>query len=101
MFQMVIKYTNIYHSKALHNLPKFGIFGLKTNHLATLVPMMLFVFAFYFFSLSSKPCPGNQLGLIAKLQQMFYCVGTRVARFFLVHDTKTGKMYQMNTNCTK
>jgi hypothetical protein len=23
----------------------------------------------------------------------------RVARFFLVHDTKTGKMYQMNTNC--
>jgi hypothetical protein len=33
---MVIKYTNIYHSKALQNLPKFGIFGLKTNHLATL-----------------------------------------------------------------
>jgi hypothetical protein len=25
----------------------------------------------------------------------------RVARFFLVHGTKTGKMYQMNTNCTK
>jgi hypothetical protein len=34
---MVIKYTNIYHSKALQNLPKFGLFGLKTNHLATLV----------------------------------------------------------------
>jgi hypothetical protein len=34
---MVIKYTNIYHSKALPNLPKFGIFGLKANHLATLV----------------------------------------------------------------
>jgi hypothetical protein len=34
---MVIKYTNIYHSKAIKNLPKFGIFGLKTNHLATLV----------------------------------------------------------------
>jgi hypothetical protein len=33
---MAIKYTNIYHSKALQNLPKFGIFGLKTNHLATL-----------------------------------------------------------------
>jgi hypothetical protein len=27
--------------------------------------------------------------------------GCRVARFFLVHDTKTGKMYQMNTKCTK
>jgi hypothetical protein len=25
----------------------------------------------------------------------------RVDRFFLVHDTKTGKMYQVNTNCTK
>jgi hypothetical protein len=35
-FQMGIKYTNIHHSKALQNLPKFGIFGLKTNHLATL-----------------------------------------------------------------
>jgi hypothetical protein len=33
---MVIQYTNIYHSKVLQNLPKFGIFGLKTNHLATL-----------------------------------------------------------------
>jgi hypothetical protein len=36
---MVIKYTNIYHSKALRNLPKFGIFGLKTNHQATLVTL--------------------------------------------------------------
>jgi hypothetical protein len=36
IFQMAIKYTNIYHSKALQNLPKFWIFGLKTNHLATL-----------------------------------------------------------------
>jgi hypothetical protein len=34
---MVIKFTDIYHSRALQNLPKFGIFGLKTNHLATLV----------------------------------------------------------------
>jgi hypothetical protein len=25
----------------------------------------------------------------------------RVARFFLVHVTKTGKMYQINTKCTK
>jgi hypothetical protein len=34
---MVIKYTNSYHSKAFQNLPKIGIFGLKTNHLAILV----------------------------------------------------------------
>jgi hypothetical protein len=26
---------------------------------------------------------------------------SRVARFFLVHDTKAGKMYQMNTKCIK
>jgi hypothetical protein len=35
--QMVIKYTKIFH---LQDPPKFtqiGIFGLKTNHLATLV----------------------------------------------------------------
>jgi hypothetical protein len=29
------------------------------------------------------------------------CFLTRVARFFLVHDTKPGKMYQLNTKCTK
>jgi hypothetical protein len=34
---MVIKYTNIYQSKALQNLPNFGFFGLKKNHLATLL----------------------------------------------------------------
>jgi hypothetical protein len=26
---------------------------------------------------------------------------SRVARFLLVHDTKTGKMFQMSTKCTK
>jgi hypothetical protein len=38
IFQMVIKYSNIFHSKAIQNLPKLqiGIFVLKTNHLATL-----------------------------------------------------------------
>jgi hypothetical protein len=34
---MAIKYINFFQSKALQNLPKIGIFGLKTNHLATLV----------------------------------------------------------------
>jgi hypothetical protein len=34
---MVIKYTKILHCKTLQNFPKIGIFGLKTNHLATLV----------------------------------------------------------------
>jgi hypothetical protein len=35
-YQIAIKYTNIFHYKTLQNLPKNGIFGLKTNHLATL-----------------------------------------------------------------
>jgi hypothetical protein len=38
IYQMAIKYTNIFHRKTLQNLPKLeliGIFGLKTNHLAT------------------------------------------------------------------
>jgi hypothetical protein len=34
---MIIKYKNIFHSKALQNKPKLGISGLKTNHLATLL----------------------------------------------------------------
>jgi hypothetical protein len=37
IFQIAIKYFNIFQFKALQNLPKFGIFGLKTNRLATLV----------------------------------------------------------------
>jgi hypothetical protein len=38
MDQVSIKYTNILHCKTLQNLPKFGLFFLKTNHLATLLP---------------------------------------------------------------
>jgi hypothetical protein len=36
--QMVLKYATIFHCKPLQNVPKlgFGIFGLKTNHLASL-----------------------------------------------------------------
>jgi hypothetical protein len=33
-----------------------------------------------------------------KIAASFVYVSNRVARFFLVHDTKTGKMYQINTN---
>jgi hypothetical protein len=34
---MTIKYINIFQSEALTIFPKIGIFGLKTNHLATLL----------------------------------------------------------------
>jgi hypothetical protein len=33
---MTIKYINIFQSEALTNFSQIGIFGLKTNHLATL-----------------------------------------------------------------
>jgi hypothetical protein len=34
---IAIKYLNIFPAKALRNLPKLGFFGLKMNHLATLL----------------------------------------------------------------
>jgi hypothetical protein len=34
---MAKEYTNLFHSKDLQNLPKLVFFGLKTNHLATLI----------------------------------------------------------------
>jgi hypothetical protein len=34
---MAIQYITIFQSKAHQNLPKIGIFGLKINHLATLI----------------------------------------------------------------
>jgi hypothetical protein len=36
IFQMAIKYMNIFPSKALKICPNWDIFGLKINHLATL-----------------------------------------------------------------
>jgi hypothetical protein len=36
IFQMSMEFTNFFHSKALHNLPNFGFFGLKAYHLATM-----------------------------------------------------------------
>jgi hypothetical protein len=37
IFQMTMKYITIFRSQALQNLPKSVFFGLKTNHLATLI----------------------------------------------------------------
>jgi hypothetical protein len=37
LYQTEVKYTNIFHSKALKNIPIcIGIFGMKINHMATL-----------------------------------------------------------------
>jgi peptidyl-tRNA hydrolase len=37
IFQMAIKYINIFKSMALQNLPKLGVMVLKINRLATLL----------------------------------------------------------------
>jgi hypothetical protein len=37
VMQMTIKCIYMFNSKALQNFPKFGCFGSKTNHLATLI----------------------------------------------------------------
>jgi hypothetical protein len=55
IFQMVIKYTNIYHSKVLQNSPKFGIFGLKANNLATLGHLQIRMEYFFGFLEFSDP----------------------------------------------
>jgi hypothetical protein len=34
---MGMKFANIFHCNTLQNLPKFGFFGLKIHHLATLI----------------------------------------------------------------
>jgi hypothetical protein len=38
---VTIKYTNILHSKVLQYVPKFGFFGSKIYHLATLLQAQL------------------------------------------------------------
>jgi hypothetical protein len=43
IYQMAMKYTNIFHCKTLENLPKLGLlFSKYTYHLATLVQRLLF-----------------------------------------------------------
>jgi hypothetical protein len=37
LYQTAVKYTNIFPSKALQNVPKLGFFGLKMYHLAILL----------------------------------------------------------------
>jgi hypothetical protein len=41
MDQGSIKYTNIFHCKTLQKFTQIWIFGLKTNHPATLPPILL------------------------------------------------------------
>jgi hypothetical protein len=41
LYQTAVKFTNIFHYKALQNIPKLGFFGLKINNLATLLPISL------------------------------------------------------------
>jgi hypothetical protein len=43
IFKMVIQYANIFHSKALQNIPKSDFFGTKINHLATLLVARFFL----------------------------------------------------------
>jgi hypothetical protein len=38
IFQMIIKFTNIFHSKAIQKYTHIGILGMKIYHLATLMP---------------------------------------------------------------
>jgi hypothetical protein len=54
---------------------------------------------------SSRSPQCMKVSLIKRLKGINTYLGIifslRVARFFLAHDTKTRKIYQMNTECTK
>jgi hypothetical protein len=54
IFQMAIKYINIFQSKALQNLPKLVLLVLERNHLATLVASV-----FAAVGLQGKPVKAN------------------------------------------
>jgi hypothetical protein len=44
---MSMKYTINMHSKAFQNIPKLAFFGIKINHLATLVSIVSSAFLLY------------------------------------------------------
>jgi hypothetical protein len=82
--QMAIKCSNIFHCKTLQNLPELGFFGLKICHLATLCVNQK---RESFFSLETKSRK-------KWTPVLSFTVATRLARFLLLHITKTGKNVQ-------
>jgi hypothetical protein len=49
----------------------------------------------------SRVSSGFGFSTVLHFHAYFHIVEYRVARFFLVHDTKTGKNYTMKRNCNK
>jgi hypothetical protein len=47
---MAVKSTDIFNSKALQNIPKLGFYGLKIDHLATLVPISCLIYCMRYWS---------------------------------------------------
>jgi hypothetical protein len=45
---MIIKHTNIFHTKALQKISKLRLFGMKINYLATLLQIRSLAKSFIF-----------------------------------------------------
>jgi hypothetical protein len=89
---MVIKYTSIYHSKALQNVPKLGFFGLKTNPLATLYLSRAFSIL-YVFSIETSELP--RTSMLAQVLQIIFGERTPCKKLADLHPSQ-GNLLQRN-----
>jgi hypothetical protein len=101
IYQMAIKYTNIFRYKTLQNLPQKGFFGLKIYHLATLGPSS-FAGLLLFKRLYRK----DEVHFFADRMSTFLSQVSRKSRpgmpdFPQCMIPRLEKMYQTNTKCTK
>jgi hypothetical protein len=81
----------------LHNFPFCGSL-LYISHTSKMAACRMHgSMAHTFFGI---PVPVQSNSMEIEKQVFLRLEPNRVARFFLVHDTKDGKMYQMNTKCT-
>jgi hypothetical protein len=81
---MTIQYTNIFHCKTLQNLPKSGFFGLKICHLATLLPMEMFVVLFGTKSIAGE----TSMSIFCKrLQERLFPPATQLKYIFFMNFT--------------
>jgi hypothetical protein len=93
IFQMAIKYSNIFQSKALKSLPKLGFCALKINHLATLIRMQLD--RFKFCNLLASWRRGAEVGPFATGAEVR---GSSTARMHLRRTMKTKLVFILVLN---
>jgi hypothetical protein len=99
LYQMSIKYTHIFHSKTLQNIPKLEFFGLKINHLGTLLVHKELIVCKVIIWLRLLR---RQFGRL-KQRSHTQCQPAvdQGCQIFLVQHTKNGKIHQITVKYTK